>query len=268
MRLRALGTGSYNCRHPLVPTSWLLQTDHSQIVIGIPYQLPARLAMLDIPLEKIDMFIPLSARGEQIGGLEEIARYFLGKPDKPFLVAPDKLMQKVKERIEPAFLLYLQTMFRIKTVTKVTVREEHSSEELSFIPNYLDISVPSYGIKFEESKVFITGETNLNETWLFNQMDCDLILHSCVTDRIPPGHPSPPSLTELSTLPVYLQNKIWLYGYTNNHADILEPLPMLFLPQGSTVLDTSRRDKTLLKERYIRENSRRVLGNIDDNPKT
>jgi hypothetical protein len=237
------------------------------IVIGIPHQLPARLAMLDIPLEKVDMFIPLSPRAEQVGGLEEVARYFLGKPNKPYLVAPERLMQKVKERLEPAFLLYLQSLFKIKTVTKVTVREEHSSEELTFVPNYLDISIPSFGIRLEENKVFITGETALNETWLFKEMGCDVILHSCTTDNPPAGHPTAPRISELEALPVYLQNKIWLYGYSSNFQEVTEPLPMLFLPQGSTILDTSRRDKILLKERFIRENSRRILGNVDEKSK-
>jgi hypothetical protein len=268
MRLRTLGSGGYNCRHPLATASWLLQTDESMIVIGIPHQLPSRLGMLGVTLDQIDMFVPLSPRGDQIGGLEEVARHFLGKEKKPFLVAPERLMVKIKERLEPAFLLYLQTMFITKTVTKITVREEHFTEVLSFIPNYLNVAIPSFALKLEESKVFISGETELNETWLFKEMGCDLILHSCVTDRTPPGHPSAPSLEELSALPVYLQNKIWLYGYSNNYTDLAEPLPMLFLPQGVTVLDTSRRDKILMKERYIRENSRRILGNIDQKART
>jgi hypothetical protein len=263
MRLRAIGAGAYDSRHPLIPACWLLQTEQSMVVIGIPPQLPAKLAMLDIPIDKIDMFIPLSPRGEQMGGLEEIARYFLGKPNKPFLVAPERLMQRIRERLEPAFLLYIHSLFKIKTVTKVTVREEHYSEELSFVPNYLDISIPSFGLRLEESKVFISGETALNETWLFKEMGCDVILHSCTTDNPPAGHPTSPTLKELESLPLYLQNKIWLYGYGSNYQELVEPLPMLFLPQGSTILDTSRRDKLLLKERFIRENSRRILGNSD-----
>jgi len=262
MKLRSLGSGSSTCRHPLVPSCWLLQSAGATVVIGAPWQLAARLEAIGISLDQIDMILPLSPRGDQIGGLEEIAHYFMGKSKKPYLVAPEKLLQKIKERIEPAFLFYLKELFQVKAVSRIQVKEEHISETLSFVPNYLDLNIPSYGIRLEDAKIFITGETALNETWLFKEMGCNAILHSCNLSAGITGYPGPPSLAELQTLPVYLQNKLWLYGYGNAFAEHeSQIIPMLFLPQGAAVYDSARRDKILNKERYLRENAKRLLGN-------
>jgi hypothetical protein len=54
---------------------------------------------------------------------------------------------------------------------------------------------------------------------------------------------------------------MWLYGYADNYRDLEDPLPMLFLPQGQCAFDSNRKAKHLEKERFIRENTIRLLGN-------
>lgn len=259
MKFRAVGTGGPDCRHPLVPGCFLLQSESANVLIGAPHQVVSRLQQLEIGLESIDAILVLSPRGDQVGGLEEIARFFLGRPKKPMLLAPEKLMTRVRERLEPAFTVFLQDLFNVKSVVKFSIAEEHQSETLKFVPNYLDAAIPSFGLRLEEARIFISGETGLNETWLFKEMGCDVILHSCVTTKRPQGYPGAPRLEEFSELPVYLQNKIWLYGYHNGHQELAEPLPVLFLPQGVAVYDGTRRDRVLNKERYIRESAKKSL---------
>jgi hypothetical protein len=235
MKLRAIGTGARFCRHPLIPTSWLIQTHGSNIVIGCPPQLPARLEALGVALESVDMIVPLNSSLSQIGGLDEFGHFFKDRAEKPYLACPGDLLGRVLGRIE------YPHSFLTKAVMKVHVKEEHMSDTLTFVDNYSG----GYGFRLEDAQVFVAGDAQVNEDWLFKEMGCELILH--------PFH------EELLSLPMYLQNKIWLYGYSGA-LDGNDPLPMLFIPQGATIYDSDRRDKLMEKERFIRENSKRLLG--------
>jgi hypothetical protein len=236
MKLRAIGAGSPFCRHPLVPACWLIQTHGSCILIGCPPQLPARLEALDVALEKIDMIIPLGVGVSQIGGLDEIGHYFSSREEKPYLACPERLLSKVLGRLE------YPTGFQYKAVTKIGFTEEHITETLTFVDNYGG----GFGFRLEEAKIFVSGDADVNEDWLFKEMACEVILHC---DR-----------QGLADLPLYLQNKIWIYGYQKAAAGT-DPLPMLYLPQNAFVYDSDRRDKVLSKNRFIRENTKRVIGN-------
>lgn len=236
MKLRAIGSGNVFCRWPLIPSCWLLQTHDSNVLIGCPPQAPARLELLNIPLESIDMVVPLDHTVAQIGGLEELGLLFKERKDKPYLVTTEALWGKIKQKIDHP------KSFQVKVAKQIGIREEHFTETLSFVDNFSG----SYGFKLDIARVFCSGSADVNEDWLYKHMDYDIILHD---DR-----------PELAELPVYIQTKLWIYGYTKQ-ADGLDPLPMLYMPQGSCVYDSDRRDKVMVKERYIRENSKRLLGN-------
>ena len=220
-------------------------------MIGCGPGLPAKLETINLSVEQIDMWIPLYFDLGQVGGLWEVASRV--KDKKPFLVAPEKLLAPIKS----LFLALgdgvpLNNFFDVRGASKAIINEEHHTENLRFVPNYG--TRPSYGLSLEESEIFISGRTAINDEFLHQHgSPAEVILHSC-------EHPEA-TLDMLSALPVYIQKKTWLYGYSSPIEKMDEPLPMLFLPQGTCVYDSSRKDKHLEKERFIRENSKRVLGN-------
>jgi hypothetical protein len=236
MKLRAIGAGSAFARWPLIAPCWLIQTHSSLVLINCPPSAPARLEALNIPLSKIDMILPLAASVSAIGGLDEMGHHALMEKRCPYLAGPTSLLRRISEKIDN------NAGFQHKYVQKVGFKEEHLTETFNFVDNMQG----SYGFRLETAKVFCSGSARVDEDWLFKNMDCDILLHE--------------EREELQALPVYMQNKIWVYGYSKP-PDGTDPLPMLYLPQGSWVYDSDRRDKVMAKERYIRENSKRTLGN-------
>ena len=236
MKLRALGAGNPFCRWPLIPSCWLLQTEGSNVLIGCPVQAAARLEVLGLSPDKIDMIIPLGYSVAHAGGLDELGHIFRHSAQKPYLACPENLMSKILGRIE------YPRSFQPRAAKQVGFKEEHITETMVFVDNFSG----SYGFRLEAAGIFCSGSAKVNESWLHRQMDCNILLHE---DR-----------PELIDLPIYLQKKVWIYGYSKL-SDGSDPIPMLFLPQGTFVYDSDRRDKTITKERYIRENSKRIVGN-------
>lgn len=236
MKLKAIGTGGPYCRWPLIPPCWLIQTHQTNVLVGCPPQAGARLELSGISIKEIDMVIVLGDSVSQAGGLDEIG-YICGyREEKPYLVCPEVLLKKLALKYDNL------SGFQTKAVTKVGFKEDHITETFSFVDNHSG----GYGFRLEESKVFCSGIAKVNEEWLSAHMDCEIMLHQ--------------EHQELTALPIYLQNKLWVFGY-DKMQETADMLPMLFLPQGSCVFDSDRRDKIMTKERFIRENSKRVLGN-------
>jgi hypothetical protein len=181
---------------------------------------------------------------------------------KSFLLAPGALLKEIERIFLDITKRPLSRYFETRAVLRATVREEHASETISFVENYpVGNTFPSYALLLEDSQVFISGDTALNEEFLHRYgMTSQIVLHSCSTDS-PYLQPRNATLDELQTLPVYLQQKLWLYGYGSDYASIKDPLPMLFLPQGTCLYDSTRKEKHLEKTRFIRESAKRVQGN-------
>lgn len=236
MKLRALGAGGPFCRWPLIPSCWLLQTGGTNVLIGCPPQAAARLEVLGMIPSDIGMIVPLGSTVAQAGGLDEFGHIFRHVPKKPYLTCTENLLSRVLGRIE------YPRSFQPRAAKQIGFKEEHITESLHFIDNYSG----SYGFKLESAGIFCSGAAAVNEDWLHRNFDCNILLHE---DR-----------PELIDLPIYLQEKIWIYGYPKP-GDGTDPLPMLHLPQNSFIYDSDRRDKIMTKQRYIRENSKRVLGN-------
>jgi hypothetical protein len=245
MKIRAIGTGSFFCRHPLVTSSFLIQSETSNVVIGCGTNIPAKLETINLHMDQIDMWIPLNAGPDQIGGLWEAAHSQREK--KPYLVAPGALLHRIEELLPDSSIL--KTSFDLKASTKISFSEEHLSETIQFEKNYG--RQPSYSLIFEEAEIFISGTTEVNDEFLHRcGMPAQIILHNCS------------DLEALQQLPVYLQKKVWIYGYKNALLEQEDPLPMLFLPQGTCLFDSDRKEKHLDKERFIRENAKRLIGNL------
>jgi hypothetical protein len=257
MKLRAIGTGSKFCRHPLTPAAWLVVSGEELTLVGAPWSVVPSLERYGYDVTKLSVILILSPYIDQVAGLVELAYIFKNSKKKPVLAVPSKLMGVLRERVEPEIGFFLDEAFSLKSVTRLLIKEEYFSESIAYVANYLGPSVPSFGLRFENAKIFISGETKLNEDWLYKEMSCDLILHSCRTHTGSTG--ASPTLDEIIQLPLYLQSKIWLYGYENSTKDVEQPFPMMFLPPGAWVYDSDRRDKLINKERFIRENSKRQL---------
>jgi hypothetical protein len=259
MKIRAVGTGSPYCKHPLTKSSFLLQTETSNVVIGCGPGVPAKLESINVPVSKIDMWIILSAKPDQVIGLWEVAA--IPKASKPFLVAAEPVLNLVKDFYCNTLAESLDSAFETRATTRVVINDEHSSETVRLIPAYLG-NLPSYSALLEEAEILITGDTSLNDEFLHRWgSGSQIILHSCSLPNEPVVGPKNASLDELQTLPLYLQKKIWLYGYGISYVDEIDPLPMMFLPQGTCVYDSDRKEKYLDKERFIRESTKRVAGN-------
>lgn len=257
MKIRAVGTGSKFCRHPLVPTSFAVMSNKDLILVGAPWPVVPALERYGYELDTLAMVILLSPQSDQTAGLVELCARFRGSEKKPILLAPAKVLEAVRPQLEQELGFFLDEAFDVKSVVRFHIKEEYFSETITFVPNFMDPRVPSYGLRFESAKIFLSGETSLNEDWLFKEMGCELILHCCSTKYLSSSRGSP--LDELKNLPLYLQNKMWLYGYEAEERDAEQPFPMMFLPPGAWVFDSERRDKILSKERFIRENSKKQV---------
>jgi len=223
-------------------------------LVGAPWAAMPALERYGYSIEAVAVIMVLSSNYDQIAGLLEIAAYST-KKKKPTLAVPAKLIGMIRSKLEEELGSFLEEYFDVKIIAKLHIKEEYHTEIISFVPNFMDPRLPSYGLKFENAKVFISGETKLNESWLFREMDCSIILHSCGTTR----NNRSAAVAEIQELPGYLQNKIWLYGYDSDAKNLEQPFPMLYLPPGSWIYDSERRDKILSKERFIRENSRKQV---------
>ncbi len=256
MKIRALGTGSPFCRHPIKPASFLIHTESVYICVGCPWTFPSQLERLEVPLSEVSMFIVLNPLPHQIQGMVEVANYFRGREDLPILSVPHRLVAALRERLECDLGFSLDESFRVRSVNKIEIRETYGNHSIQFVANFLDLNVPSYGLRIEEAGIFITGDTTLNEDWLFKEMRSDVILHSCIGGSSYGKFFSAASVEDLMALPMYLQSKIWVYGY--DKYDLAEqPFPMMLVPPMSWIYDSGRRDKVLSKERYIRENAKK-----------
>lgn len=206
------------------------------------------------------MWIITSARLDQIGGLIEVAKTHSRK-SLPYLMAPYTVLSHVTATYRLLTGRDISKDFETKSSLRVSVGEEHFDETITLVSNYPTYTdAPSYSVVFEKARIFISGDTGVNEEFIHRYgMPAELILHACTISDTPTG--SYPHVSELQSLPVYIQKKIWLYGYENTYIDYEDPIPMLFVPQGTWVFDSSRKDTHLEKERFIRENTKRQLGN-------
>ena len=260
MKIRAIGTGSRFCRHPLVAASFLIQSGTSNIVVGCGPGTPAKLESIGVPLSSVDMWLLLSTDIDQIGGLFEVANRS-SERQPPFLVAPGSVISGVMRVFSDISPAPVEECFDVRPVLSVRIEEDHSRETAVFVPNTDPARPASFGLYLEESGIYLSGNTAPNDERLEKYgRGANLILHACSTETRPTTQAT--SIDELlASLPDWAQKKTWLYGYDNNYLELCDPLPMLFLPQGTHILDSSRKDKLIEKERFIREQGKRIVGN-------
>lgn len=238
MIFRNIGAGPQHARYPQAPPVFIIQSEDELIVVGCPPQLSWALEKFGLSLDKVSMILPLDSSISQFGGLDELGAFFKDRKKKPILACPSDLLSRILGRIE------YPSSFDCKAITKVSIKEKYFTETISFVPNYRDST--SFGFRLEESKIFVSGRCPVNEDWLFKEMNCDLILHY--------------DEEALVDLPIYLQNKIWIYGYQGPFEKGSDPIPMLYLSQGTIVYDSDRKHKLIDKNRHIKEATAKLLG--------
>jgi hypothetical protein len=123
MKLRAIGTGAKFCRYPLMPSSFLIISDRKLTLIGAPISSAAALERYGYKLEDLSVVTVLSPYIDQIGGIIELAHIFRNKKKKPILSAPAKLLEKVRERIEPELGFFLSESCVVKSSLKINIKE-------------------------------------------------------------------------------------------------------------------------------------------------
>lgn len=250
MKIRALGTGSTYSRHPLAPPCFLVYTDGAVVAIGAPFQLSTRLAALGDE-NNLSMVVLLSSTFDQMAGLYELAN--LPRKSRIVIATTAAIMQDVKSKLAGFLPPGTLSFFEYKCVTKVSFEEEHFSETMSLVPNYGPDH--SCAIRFENAKVMITGAAPLNEDWLHHHIDCDLILHQIDERGITPS----PTIESLQKIPLYMQNRIWVYGYDDISKEA-QPFPMMYVTPLAWVFNSWRKQKIMSKERVIKENATKQLG--------
>jgi hypothetical protein len=222
-----------------VSSSFLIQSGSSYVVIGCGAGIPAKLESLGLTASQVQMWVPLGMGIDQVLGLFEVG----ASGAKPYLAAPAPLITQIRLGYEHMTERKLSEDFQLKPTLRITIQEEHITESLLFIYHS-----QGYSLSVREAGIFISGALVPDEAFLHEWgVPAQIILHSCEAGS-------------LSTMPLYLQKKIWLYGYPDHFKDLEHPLPMLYLPQGAWIYDSDRKDKLLDKERFIRESSRRQLG--------
>lgn len=258
MKIKLLGAGDPGVRHPLVTSSFLIQSERSTLVVGIGSGIPAKLESIGIEPQKVDAWIPLDTSIEQIGGLFELKYRFHGTQHCPFLIAPAAVIGRLKQHFEFYFGESGLDGFQLRSVTKVAINEEHYSETLKFIRNY---KTPlGYGFILESAEIFVSGDGVFSDEFLERHgMPNRIIMQSCNLRKSALNQN--PAIEQLQELPLYLQKKIWLYGYSNDFVDLEDPFPMLFMPQGTSIYESGRKNKWIDKETFIKNDGKRRLGN-------
>ena len=246
MKIRAIGTGSSFCRHPLVTPCFLVQTSESNIVIGCGPNIPAKLESIGI--DSVDMWVIPSTSLEQVGGLLEVLKdsRLLGNP---YLVGPANVLSCVESTLRATDRARLSDRFNVQPAHRIRVEDENTNETIKLIQRTEDLS-QGHDILFEDAKLFISNSAPSEDpAFLENLGKAKLILQrwdadSCFSD----------------TLPQDALHKTWLFAYPDHYRDLTEHKPLLFLPQGTCAYDSTRRDAYLDKERFVREAGRRLLG--------
>ena len=120
MKVRAIGTGSKFCRHPLVPASFLVVSGKDLTLVGAPWPVLPALERYGYSIDQVSLITILSPQNDQIAGLVEIASQ-VAKKKKPILAAPAKLLEVVKLRLEDELGCFLTDRFEVNQIKETTL---------------------------------------------------------------------------------------------------------------------------------------------------
>jgi hypothetical protein len=240
MKIRLIGSGSPYCRHPLVPVSLLVQTsDGGNLVVNCPPQISSKLESIAMSLSDIDVWLLTSAGVSWSGGIEEVCNTQLTK--STVLAAAPSLMPTLREKYAPS----RGSNKKVSEVSspKVRLEDDHFEEKISYDQS---------GVVFESSSVALTDIHGIAKF-----ADCQTILCNVMNGTTDMSV----EFDYLREFPLYIQAKIWLVGYGNTYQTIEDPLPIMFMPQGTCVFDSERKERHISKERFIASEGKRLVGN-------
>lgn len=240
MKIRLIGSGSQFCRHPLVPVTLLVQTpDGGNMVINCPPQISAKLESINMSISDVDVWVLTSADVFYSGGIEEVCNTQTKK--SLVLSATSSVMDEIRKKYAPS----RGSNKRVSEVITPSIRLEDDNYDERVV-------LKGNSVAFENSKIVLTNIFEIGE-----YPGAELILCNV-------NNGSPDLSVEfdcLRELPLYIQSKIWIVGYGNQYQSIEDPLPIMFMPQGTCVFDNERKEPLLSKERFIVNDGKRIAGN-------
>jgi hypothetical protein len=207
-------------------------------------------------LIEVDVWAITHLDGAHIGGLEEVAirmRYEYGK--KPVLMAPGKILDGLRDTLMPSLIqaekrhrggaVTFDDFFEVTSSRQIKLKEEDGfSETISLVPHDHISSSTSYGVLFEDHKIFITGAKKFDKKWLvFNGRDAKVVCYDIMMDS---GHWAH-SLVELGQLPAAIKDPIWLYGLNQQTIKRLVS-EISLLEQHVCIFDDDRKMPWLMKQ--------------------
>jgi ribonuclease BN (tRNA processing enzyme) len=238
LKIQMLGTGSAFAKK-YFNTNALIYSNGYTLLIDCGVTATLSLHHLGISLTTIDGIWITHIHADHVGGLEEIAfrsKYELQK--RMDLYIPEQLLQTLWENCLKGGLLNMEggSISLEDYFDVIVVRESHPvklSNDLIIEPIRTEHvpGKPSYSLYINDF-FFYSSDLQFNPDLLLHlhqDRGCETIFHDCQLK--PPGiiHTT---LTELLTLPLYVQNKIWLMHYGDDACDFVGRTgPMKFLSQ-------------------------------------
>lgn len=246
MKIRVIGTGYPHARHPLIPCTYLIQLDSTNIIIGCPPQIGSKLESINMKMSDIDLWILGDTRVSQSGGVEELSFIQTKTSKKPSVAATASILSKIGSKYKDGLKGKNIESLDTKSVLSVRVKDDNYEDSIKVIQES-----PTYSSYFfTNSKIAISHISKLDKFLEISQiMICDIDGEDDV------------AVEKLKELPVYVQQKLWVVGYKNDYQKMDEMFPILPLPQGSCIYDSERKEPYLSKERFIRDNAKRTAGN-------
>lgn len=243
MKIRLIGAGYNFCRHPLVPVSLLVQpSDGGNVVINCPPQMSAKLESINMSLDSVDVWALTSTDVFRSGGIEEVCNTPL--KSSTVITAGTALMMQLKKK----FNISRGVNGKIKEVSSsfICVADEHYEERITY-------GRSANEVVFENSRIVVVDLSTIHRhaEW------ANLILFDVSSG----SSDLSVEIDFLRDLPVYVQQKVWIVGYGNKYSEIEDPFPMMFMPQGTCVFDSERKDRYISKEKFIWDDGKRVAGN-------
>jgi hypothetical protein len=98
MKLRAIGTGSKFCKHPLNSSSFIITSGDNIVLVGVPWGSVSAIEKYGYNINNISVITFLSPQSDQISGLSELAVLFRNK--KTYTVSASKInwSYEIKDR--------------------------------------------------------------------------------------------------------------------------------------------------------------------------
>ncbi|MEX1028476.1 MAG: MBL fold metallo-hydrolase [Paenibacillaceae bacterium] len=242
MKIQMLGTGSAFAKQYL-NTNALIHANGYNMLIDCGSTAMLALHQLNIPLDRIDGVWITHVHADHIGGLEELAfrmKYEFNKKIDLY-VAEDMLPTLWENCLKGGLINEREGFVSLEDYYDVNVVNEQQSVKVTDELNIEPIRTvhvpgkPNYSLYINDY-FFYSADMQFNPELLdqlHRERGCRLIFHDC---QLEPPRNIHTMLEELLTLPIDLQQIIWLMHYNDHVANFHGKTgAMRFLPQHELI---------------------------------